>query len=325
MAVRIGVLSVAHMHSHGYAHGLNAHPEAELAGVWDDDNERGKKFADRYETDFFDDHEALLAQVDGVVITGENKRHAETAEWAANAGKHILCEKPLVTTEQEGERMSEAVEKAGVRLMAAFPCRYSPAFQRLKERVKDGEIGRILAVCATNHGMCPFGWFVETEKSGGGAMMDHTVHVADLLRDLLQSEPVEVYAQTGNKVYNEEWEDTAFLHVRFENGVFTTIDSSWSRPQSYKTWGDVRMNVVGEKGVIELDMFAQAFDRYANGPARHSIASYGSDLDAGLIADFVRVVQTGEEPPITFHDGLQAARIAMAGYRSAGTNEPAPL
>jgi predicted dehydrogenase len=217
--------------------------------------------------------------------------------------------------------MLSAVENAGIKLMTAFPCRYSPAFQRLKEKVAGGEIGSIAAISATNRGRCPFDWFVDKSRSGGGAMIDHTVHVADLLRDLLKSEVVKVQAQTGNNMYGKDWEDTAMLTLEFENGIFATLDSSWSRPKSYKTWGDVTMNVVGEKGVIELDMFGQSVDMHQDSSMQHTVASFGSDLDGPLVADFVNCVQNDMPPPITGFDGLQAARVAMAGYKSTETGE----
>ncbi len=322
MPVRIGILSTAHMHAFGYAAGIIASPDAELAGVWDDDRERGEKFGGYFQATLFPEVNELLSQCDAAVITTENARHAEMARLAAKSGKHILCEKPLATNEEDGLAMIEAARVGGVRLMTAFPCRFSPAYQRLKARVQAGDIGKVLSICATNHGSCPFGWFVEKDKSGGGAMMDHTVHVADLLRDLLQEEPKDIYAQTSNNIYGQEWEDTAMMHVTFPSGIFASIDASWSRPKSYKTWGDLRMNVVGDKGVIELDMFAQAFDVYTD---RHTLGSFGSDLDSALIASFTGCVLENKEPEISGEDGLKAARFAFAGYRSASQNAPATV
>ena len=317
MPARIGLLSTAHMHAFGYAHGLKSNPAAILAGIWDDDADRGKAFAAKFECEFFQDREALLSKSDAVVITSENKRHVEYARAASSAGKHILCEKPLVTNEDEATEMADIAGR--VTVMTAFPCRFSPAYQRLKTRVDAGDIGRVLAIDATNHGSCPFGWFVETDKSGGGAMMDHTVHVADLLRDLLGENPTTVYAQTANKIFGQEWDDTAMLHLTYPSGVFASIDASWSRPASYKTWGDVRMAVTGEKGVIELDMFSQGFDSYPT-DGKHGLAGYGSDLDSLLINSFLRALETGN-PEVTAEDGIQAARVAIRGYESSANNE----
>jgi len=325
MPLRVGIVTAAHLHVWSYIHGFRKHPETELVGVWDHDEARGKEFAAKTELPFVDDLDALLNQVDAVAIVSENKRHAELTAKAAAKGKHVLCEKPLVTNEDEAKIMMEAVERSGIKLMTAFPCRYSPAFQRLIDRVKAGEIGKIRAICATNRGRCPFGWFVEPEKSGGGAMIDHVVHVTDLLRVLLQEEPARVQAQIGNNVYGNEWDDTAMVTIEFPSGIFATLVSSWSRPATYKTWGDVTMNVVGENGVIELDMFGPAVDVYSLEGTTHTNAGYGSDLDAMLVEDFIRCVIDDTPSPIDLHAGLQAARVAIAGYQSVRAAQPVAI
>ena len=325
MPVRIGFYSVAHLHAWGYAGGVRRHPEAELVGVWDPDPDLASRFASDFGCEVFDSEDVLLGAVDAVVVTSDNKHHAPYGEAAARAGRHILCEKPLVTSADEAARLLGAVDEAGVKLMTAFPCRYSPSWPRLKERVRAGDIGRVVAVCATNRGTCPHGWFVEPERSGGGAMIDHVVHVADLLWDLLGESPARVQAQIGNRMYGQPWEDTAMLTLEFPSGVFATLDSSWSRPSSFKTWGDVTMNVVGESGVIELDMFNQGFDIYRKGDTTHTTHGYGSDLDAGLVADFVRCIVEDTDPPITGEDGWRAAKVALAGYESARIGQPVAL
>jgi len=325
MPLRIGIVTAAHLHVWSYIHAFKKHPETEIVGVWDFDEGRGKAFAEKTELPFEPDLDALLDRVDAVAIVSENKRHADLAAKAAAKGKHILCEKPLVASEDEARVMTEALEKSGVKIMTAFPCRYSPAFKRLVDRVRAGEIGAIKGICATNRGRCPFDWFVETEKSGGGAMIDHVVHVTDLLRVLLQEEPVRVQAQIGSNVYGKDWDDTAMVTIEFPSGIFATLDSSWSRPATYKTWGDVTMNVVGEKGVIELDMFGPAVDVYSLEGTSHTVSGYGSDLDAAMVEDFIRCVIDGTPSPIPLHDGLQAARVAIKGYESVRTGQPVSI
>jgi len=322
MPLRVGLLTAAHLHVGGYAAACKHHPDVELIGMWDDLPERGLGFAEPRGIAFIPDFEELLSHVDAVVITSENMRHAELAVKAADAGKHILCEKPLAATEEHGQAILDAADKAGIKLMTAFPCRFSPAFQLLKTRIANNEIGPIRAICATNRGQCPFGWFVETDLSGGGCMIDHVVHVTDLLRDLLGEEPVRVQAQIGNNVYGQAWEDTAMLTIEFGSGIFATLDSSWSRPKSYHTWGDVTMNVVGDNGVIELDMFGQSVQRYAFGDVTHSSNGYGTDLDAAMVDDFVRACLDDRPVRVTGIDGMQAARVAIAGYKSVQTGQP---
>jgi len=322
MPLRVGILSVQHMHVWSYVSALRSHPDAELAGIWDDDVERGEAFAKQAGMTFVADIDELLASCDAVGICSDNKGHASLGIRAAQAGKHILCEKPLVTTEEEGAALLAAVKEAGVKLMTAFPCRFAPAYVALRDKVRRGEIGQVRAICATNRGRCPFGWFVEKEKSGGGAMIDHVVHVGDLLRDLLGEEPIQVQAQIGNNTYGQDWEDTAMLSISFPSGVFATLDSSWSRPKTYRTWGDVTMNVVGDEGVIEINMFGTEAHLTSNSssPAYNS-HGWGSGMDDAMVNEFVRACVDDREPAVTGFDGLQAARIALAGYRSVVAGE----
>jgi predicted dehydrogenase len=304
------------MHGLSYLHSLEHRTDASVIGIWDHDAERGRAFGEAHCVPWYDSYEALLEAVDAVAILSENVFHARYGIQAAEAGKHILCEKPLTTTEDDGEQFIEAARRNQVVLMTAFPCRFSPAFQSLKAKVGAGEIGSIKAICATNRGSCPFGWFVDPSLSGGGAMIDHVVHVADLLRDLLGESPNEVQAQVGNQIYGQEWEDTAMVTMKFPSGVFATLDSSWSRPAGYKTWGDVTMNVVGEKGVLELDMFGTEIQKYSNEGKSHVAMSFGSNLDALLVDEFLSAINGHRDPCVTGRDGLEAAKVAFAGYAS---------
>lgn len=323
MPIRVGILSTAHMHVWGYVHGFKSNPEFEMVGIWDDDILRRNEFSSKTSIPTFDEIEKLLESVDAVVITSENVRHAELGMIAAQHKKHILCEKPLVTSVEDGESLLAEAKEVGVVLMTAFPCPYSPAFERLQQRLQSGDIGDIVAICSTNRGRCPFGWFVETDKSGGGAMIDHTVHVSDLLWRLIGQEPTFVQAQIGNNMYGQDWEDTAMLTLHYAGGMFATLDSSWSRPRSYKTWGDVTMNVVGTKGVLELNMFNQQFDLFQD--KGHSVVGYGSDLDSALVAEFGKAINEGSEPRTTGADGLRASRIALAAYASVQALQPVSL
>jgi predicted dehydrogenase len=323
MPLKVGVLSTAHVHTGAYVHALRTNPKTSLVGIWDDNIERGEAYAQQTGVAFVGFLDDLLANVDAVAIASENVHHAELVAKAAKAGKHVLCEKPLGISEAHLQTILDSAKSAGVKLMTAFPCRFAPSYQRLKQRVKSGEIGAVRAVCATNRGRCPGMWFIEKELSGGGAMIDHVVHVTDLLRDLLGVEPIRVQAQIGSNTYGQEWDDTAMLTLEFPDGVFATLDSSWSRPKNFKTWGDVTMTVVGDSGVIELDMFGPAIDVYSE--SGYLAPGYGSDYDAAMIGEFVNAILEDREPLVTGFDGAQASRVALAGYRSAETGQPVSL
>jgi predicted dehydrogenase len=316
-------MSVAHMHAYSYASAINQLPNATLVGIADHDPERAKSAAKQFETRAYDRYEDLLsADIDAVVVASENVRHYDLTRMAAAAGKHVLCEKPLATTVADGRAMIEACSEAGVQLMTAFPCRFSPAVGRLKSAVDSGAIGKVLAIRGTNRGRCPFGWFTEPALSGGGAVIDHTVHVTDLMRWLTRQEVREVYAEIDNRMFRQDFDDLGFLTMEFEGGVFATLDSSWSRPKSFPIWGDVTMAVVGEKGTLTADLFSQNLVLYndrTNGVEWHS---WGSNVDLLMMDAFVDAIAGERAVPVSGEDGLRAAEVALAAYQSARQGVP---
>ncbi len=323
--IKIGILSAAHMHAGSYAHALAAHSGVSFVGIADPNETRGRALADSVGTTYFSSFSALIETgLDGVVVTSENVHHRALTEQAAASGvRAILCEKPLATTLDDARAMIAACAAQNVRLATAFPCRYSPAFRRLREQVQSGAVGDVLAIRGTNRGRAPGGWFTDTALSGGGAVIDHTVHVADLNRVLLGREATEVYAEISNGFAHGDFDDTGFLTIGYAGGVFATLDTSWSRPKTYPTWGDVTLQVVGTQGVLDLDMFAQSLNHYDDRSDRVSWPYWGSGTDNGLVADFVRLA-SGENAPdlATGEDGLRALEVALAAYRSADTGGP---
>lgn len=323
--VKVGILSAAHLHIGSYAAQLNASLDAEIVGIWDDDAERRANGAANYGCPEYAERDALLEVCDAVVICSENIKHQENTEAAALFKRHILCEKPLATTPDNARAMVDTCAAAGVQLMTAFPCRFSPAFHHLLAAVQNGEVGEILAVRGTNQGKCPGGWFIQKELSGGGAVMDHTVHVTDLLRVLLGSECATVYCESDNRLLHGDFDDTGFLNFSFANGVFATLDASWSRPKVFPTWGNVTMGVVGTKGVVEMDMFSQESVLYSDKTGGVSYHGWGSDIDKGLVNAFIHSVKTGEPVPITGVDGLRAVEVVEAAYESVRTGQVATV
>lgn len=323
MSVKIGIMSVAHMHAFSYAAALQELATAELVGIADHEPTRAQEAARKFGTRAFASYEDLLAsELDAVIIGSENVRHRDLVEMAAAAGRHVLCEKPLATSKADGQAMIEACRKSGVQLMTAFPCRFSPAMTRLKAAVDAGQVGAVAAMRGTNRGRCPFGWFTDLSLSGGGAVIDHTVHVTDLMRWLLGREVRRVHAEISRRMFGQGFDDTGFLTLEFDGGVFATLDSSWSRPKSFPTWGDVTLSVVGEKGVLSLDMFSQNLVVYSDRTCGVSWVPWGSNIDLLMVSAFVDAIAGGEPVPVTGMDGLRAAEVALAAYRSAEAGRP---
>lgn len=329
--VRISILSVAHLHAESYIDNLRAAPDVEVIGIADDERERAAHFAHAHNVRVYPSYEDLLAdQPDGVLVCSENARHAPLVKMAAGAGTHVLSEKPIATSLQDGKEMLEACERARVILMTAFPMRFSPPAIEVKRMMEDGQLGHILGCNTTNNGECPKhhrAWFVDKALAGGGAVMDHTVHLADLLRWYLGSEVVEVYAQTNHILYAEdaEVETGGLIMLTFENGTFASIDCSWSKPPYYPTWGGLTMDIVGEKGFVSLNAFNQTMTVYSHSRQRPAWWYWGSDANQAMIDEFVAAIREKRSPAVTGYDGYKALEIALAAYRSAEAGQPVRL
>lgn len=317
--MKIGIISFAHMHAYSYAQALSRLPGVELAGIADDNRGRGQKYASEFGTAYYAHYSELLAQdLDGVVVTSENVRHKEHVLAAAAAGKHVLCEKPLAINLQDARDMIAACRDSGVMLQTAFPVRFNSSVIRAKEIVDSGQLGRILAMKGTNRGQNPGGWFVDPEQSGGGAVIDHTVHVVDIMRWFTGAEVTDVYAEIDNLVYEDtSIDDTGIISMTFDNGIFATLDCSWNRIRTYPTWGDVTLEIVGTAGTLSIDAFNQKINVYSDDPG-FNYSYWGDNMDQELVQDFVVGIREGrKQATVTGEDGMRAIEIAIAAYTSA--------
>lgn len=322
--LRVGIMSFAHLHAEGYIQNLRAMPDIEYIGFADHDADRLEKFGKQFESKTYPDYDALLAEKpDAVIICSENNKHRELTELAAVAGCHILCEKPIATSELDGQAMIKACADANVNLMIALPMRFSATAQQLKASLSKNDMGKLFCANTTNQGENPDyhrAWFSDKILAGGGAVMDHTVHVVDLLRWYMDAEPIEVYAEVDN-LFNKDNRldiDTAgLLMITFDNGVFVTLDTSWSRPSFYPTWGDVKIDLIAEQGVLRTDYFNQKLTVYEGQQQKPLWHFWGSDPNQGMIEEFFASIREHRAPLIRGDDGLVALKVVLAAYRSS--------
>jgi predicted dehydrogenase len=249
--IRIGILSTAHGHAHSYAACVRSIADVELVGVADEDATRRRAFAERFDIRAFDSPEAMLAEgLDGVIICSANRHHRWLTELAGRHTRHILCEKPIASTLADAEAIIDACARTGAKLQIAFPVRFAPPVLRLRALLQSGTLGQIYSLKTTNHGQLPGGWFIDRDLAGGGAAIDHTVHVIDLLRWFFSAEISEVYAEIGVGLLHDglDIDDAGMLSFTLSNGSYGTLDTSWSRPSAFPIWGDVTIEVVAERG-----------------------------------------------------------------------------
>ena len=325
--VRIALISLAHGHGYSYAAAVQAAPNAELVVIADDDAERGQAAAARFGVPWEADYRETVKRddINAVIICSENARHKEMTIAAAEAGKHVLCEKPLATTAEDAQAMIDACARAGVQLQTAFPVRFHAAVVAMKQAVESGQIGQPLAIAARNPGRCPHSWFVDPDLAGGGAVIDHTVHVVDVLRWMFDTEVTEVYAEIATRMYDIPVDDTGLLMLRLANGLKVSLDTSWSRPASWPIWGGVMIEIVGEDAVLSLDAFNDNFQMSQNEGAPYSYVGVEHSGDPEMVTAFLNAVEHGTDVQVNGTDGLRALEVALAAYESAKTGMPVTI
>ena len=326
--VRLGIVSFAHHHNYGFAAGALTLPGVEITAVWDADPVVGAEAAAQFGAEFEFKLDALLARddIDAVIVGSENVHHARHTIAAANAGKHVLCEKPLATTVEDAQAMVDACERNGVKLQTAFPVRFAPSTIALRDAIQAGAIGAPLAVSARNPGTCPHRWFVDPALSGGGgAVMDHTVHVVDALRWIFDAEFTQVYAEMATRIHDIPVDDTGLLMLRMSNGLPVSLDTSWSRPANWPTWGGVTIDVIGEEGVLSFDAFADVLEVADAREGTYTWRPTEGIGDAEMVRGFVEAIRNDTSTEPSGVDGLRAVQVTLAAYESARTGEPVAI
>lgn len=324
--VRVGIISFAHHHAYSYAASLVRLQGATLAAISDTDIHRGHDAAVQYDTEFVPEYRAILEDesIDAIIVTTPNNVHAEIVLAAAACGKHVFCEKPVCLTQEEGIAMVDACESAGVIFQTAFPMRFFPAAQALREKVRSGAIGTPLAVSATNPGYKVDGWFSDPEQ-GYGAIIDHTVHVADMLRWIFDTEIANVYAEVDTRLNpGFPLDDCGMILMELESGVPVSLDPSWSRPKSRPIWGGLTMSVVGEDGIVSMNAFNENIQWSDDRAMKHSAVAWERPgfYGYGLVQSFVRSIAEGLPVNPSGLDGLRATEVALCAYESARLLRP---
>ena len=320
--VRVGILGTSHVHAPTYLHCLTTGRNAtrvEIAGIYDNSGnaKAGAIAAKRGLPILGTPQEVLAERPDFVMICTENARHIEMFRLAAAAGIDVLCEKPLATTVRDMDEMLRTSREAGIKLMTTFPNRYIHSYRSVKATYDAGGLGRLLGVKATNKGEMPGGWFVDPALSGGGCIIDHTVHVADLINHLLGEMPVSVRASSARRLYDElAVEDVALVSFVYRDGTFVTLDASWSRTKAFPYARDLTLQLVGDRASANVHYFAESNEVFSE-EAGTFWSYYGEDKDRMMLEDVAGCYLEGRDFPITGLDGYRSTMVALAAYRSA--------
>lgn len=349
----IGVGNISECHIKGYMN----NPDAELYAFCDLDSGRLHEMGEKYGvTRLFTDFNEMLAlkEIDAVSVCTWNSSHAPCTIAALNAGKHVLCEKPMAINAAEGQAMKEAADKNNKLLMIGFVRRFGEDCLLVEDLAQSGEIGEIYygkAQYLRRNGN-PGGWFGDKARSGGGPLVDLGVHVIDLTRYLMGNrKPVSVYGAAYQKLFDRphikaqkgylsttktdkpicDVEDLALGIIRYDNGSTVFIETSFSldvksdsgKIELYSDKGGVTIN---PDVTLTKDRGGHMTNQEFASPTSLYPVKTGLDgLFAKEIDHFVDCVKTGRECRCPAEDGIEVMKILDALYKSAETGHEVVL
>ena len=299
-ALRVGVVGVGVMGSN-HARVLADLPGVELVGVADPDRRHADYVARALGTKAVEHVDALLPLgVDAVTIAAPTHLHHDIAIACIKRGIHVLVEKPIASTTDEGRSIINAAKRAGVTLMVGHVERFNPAVETIKEAIHGEEI---LSISITRVGPFP------PRMSNVGVVIDLAVHDIDLIRWFTDSDIVEVQPLLASAV--AEREDIALLQFRTASGVLAHINTNWLTPFKARnvtvaTRGKYVMGDLLTRQVTECFGF-QPDGSYS---MRHLSVGHAEPLRAELLA-FLRAVRTGGAPAVTGDEGVASLEIAI--------------
>ncbi|NDL68300.1 inositol 2-dehydrogenase [Anaerotalea alkaliphila] len=277
------------------------------------------------------DYKEILADpaIDAVLVCSSTDTHAQITIEAAQAGKHIFCEKPVDLDVKKIVAALEEVKKANVKLQIGFNRRFDSNFRKLRETVDAGKVGDVHIVKVTSRDPAPPP--AEYVKVSGGMFLDMTIHDFDMVRYLTNSEVVEVYASGAVLVDPAIGEagdvDTAIINLKFENGALGVIDNSRKAAYGY----DQRAEVFGSKGSISNDnvrpnmtMLSTEAGVEVEKPLYFFLERYMDSFKNEMV-EFCNAVINDTDTPVVGMDGLKPVLIGLAAKKSVKEGRPVKI
>lgn len=350
-ALRVGIIGtggIARAHLRAY----QQYPhQAKLTAACDVQADAVERFAQEAggEVKVYTDPEAMLkeAPIEAVDICTVHNTHAPLALAAANAGKHILVEKPMACRWQECLDMVQAAERAGVQLMVAQCQRYMPAFRGVKRVLKSGELGRLHAVrfdaMQNMLAFLPQGhWLYDGEQAGGGIVISVAVHKIDLLRYLVgEVRRVHAVCRTQHPAFINGAEDYAVATLEFETPEGMVLGEMFATYSGFRLPWSEQFMIFGEQGAIYMVPPLSGHDRTMVASVRRGAVGdgwasqfsgfeaiepeldglVGSDGFVNEILHFAECCASGKEPLTSGRDNLNTMSVVFGIYESARTGQ----
>jgi predicted dehydrogenase len=290
----------------------------------------------------FPDHRKLLENPDiqAVVIATPETLHREAVEDAAAAGKHILLEKPIATTLEDADRIIEAADKNGIKLMMAHLLRYDVRYAQIKTAVQEGTIGKPLVCYARRNAVVQ-----EARRLGGRVEVEEyiSVHDVDQIFWYFDDKAVKVSAEIAEGPVMKELgvHDFIWITIRFKNGGLGIVETGWGLSESIVKWqrpsiwggfGDVCLELIGEKGSLYLDYRPMTLSAVDEEGWKFPETLHWPEMHGEVVGDvldedryFIGVVRGQREIISTGRDGRNALEVVLAAQRSYREDRPVRL
>jgi UDP-N-acetyl-2-amino-2-deoxyglucuronate dehydrogenase len=333
----IGCGQISSSHCGGFEKASNV----KLAIVMDVDEIAARELGEKHNVPYTTSLDEVLSNddIDIISIATPHYLHAPIAIKAAEAGKHVMVEKPLCTTMEDADRMIDACEDNGVKLTVWFPSRYTSTAHKTRELLRQGVVGSVMYVKISTMGYKEASywergvggrarlsdWRRYVKTAGGGILIMNTVHNIDHLRYILGYEATSVYARMGTFASPAEVEDFISVSIGYNNGAIGYIESS-----SWAVGGSSDPSrIYGTEGQITLSPLKVYLNRkigeYQQKEWFEPEIEQIREGRAALAEDFVNAIVSNTDPPITGDDGKKTLEIILGAYESARTCMPVDL
>jgi len=335
MPVKYGVIGCGAIAQRRHIPECIANPDSVLIGIAEFNQARCTELGEKYGVKSFCDHKDLLklAEIDAVVVSGPNALHASQTIDALNAGKHVLCEKPMAVSREEAKAMIDAAKKNNKYLMIGLNQRLMPPHVRAKEILKTGRLGKVLSFRTAFKHPGPEGWSVDAAKSWFfrkdqafmGVTGDLGIHKADLMRWLLDQEFTEVGGMIttldkrdpeGNLI---ALDDNAMLTLKSDGGVIGSMILSWTNYGMEENYTVLYC----QKGVMSLgtDPIYGVIVDYRNGERElHKVGEMSTNVKqvaSGVIDAFTKSILAGKPPEIDGMEGYRSLDVILTAQEAA--------
>lgn len=321
----------------GQAHAevYSTYPYSKLVAICDLNEERACSTAQKYNVDSYTNYKEMLARddIDAVGIVTPDFAHAEPVIAAAEAGKHILCEKPLATTREDAENIVKAVTANNVKLMIDYHNRWNPPVFKIKEDIMEGKLGKIISAYVRLNNII----YVPTEMLSWAAkssiMWFLGSHSIDVLCWLIDSRVRRVFSVSQSEVLVKLGIDVPDVYqtiLEFENGAIATTENSWILPNTNPYVNDYKLNITGEKGMFNMDFSHNSLlERFLPDKADHPdvlckpiVQGKAVGLGYESIRDFIDRIYRNEPLVISLEESLRVTEVILAIFESAQKREP---